>query len=67
MRMQTAESGSTKTIGNQANWIGTNQAMLVADQVMQKLQLLVVPGAVVSIGGLYKLVLEQFDMTMGIP
>lgn len=65
MRMQTSESGSTKTIGNQANWIGPNQAMLVADTVMQKLQLLVVPGSLISIGGIYKLVLETFDMIMG--
>jgi hypothetical protein len=61
MRMQTTESGSTKTIGNAANWVGTCQTMTVADQIMQRLQHFIMPGAMLSVGNVYKATYETFD------
>jgi hypothetical protein len=65
MRMQTAESGGSKSIGNQANWLGTCQEQLVADELLQKLQMLAMLDCLLSIGNIYKLVLETFDAIMG--
>lgn len=65
MRMQTAESGGSKSIGNQANWLGTSQAQIASDQILQKLQMLSMKDCLLSVGNLYKLVLETFDAAMG--
>lgn len=61
MRMQTTESGSTKTICNAANYIGTCQTMTVADQIMQRLQQFAMPDSMLSVGNVYKATYETFD------
>jgi hypothetical protein len=64
MRMQTTQSGSTKSITNDANWLFTSQAMCGADTVLQTIQQYIMPDSLLDIGNLYKLTSETFNQIM---
>jgi hypothetical protein len=64
MRMQTTQSGSTKSITNDANWLLTSQAMCGADTVLQTIQQYIMPDSLLDIGNLYKLTSETFNQIM---
>jgi hypothetical protein len=64
MRMQTTQSGSTKSITNDANWLLTSQAMCNADTVLQSIQQYVMPDSLLDIGNVYKLILETFNQVI---
>lgn len=61
MRLQTTKSGSTKVIGNAANWAGTCQAMEVADRVVQVLNKYLMPGNLIDPEAIFTLSLETWN------
>ena len=64
MRMQTTQSGSTKSITNDANWLFTSQAMCGADTALQIISQYIMPDSLLDIGNLYKLTSETFNQIM---
>jgi hypothetical protein len=61
MRMQTDDSGPTKTIVNGAMWAGTSQALTFADRFLQLIMRDVMPGYVMTAQGIFTIALEAFN------
>ena len=64
MRMTSGESSSSKTVANGANFLGTCQAMDVADTVMQTLQCLINIGWILQPQNIYKTAQETFNTAL---
>jgi hypothetical protein len=66
MRMQTGESSSSKTIVNAANWLGTCQAMDVADKTVQGVNCWINPGWWLQPQNIFKTTWEEFNSTLNL-
>lgn len=62
MRLQTDEAGSTKTVANGAQWIGSALALTVADTALQTIMRDLMKGYILTIQGLYTKALEIFNL-----
>lgn len=62
MRSDTTKSGSTKFVGNSGEWNVTNIATTTADTVLQQINYYIMPGNLIDIGAIFKLIFELFDV-----
>jgi hypothetical protein len=62
MSQQTTKSGSTKLVNNSAEWNVSAIATSVADQTLQTLQYVAMPGNTTDVSSIFKISMEQFDM-----
>lgn len=62
MRLQTAKSGSTKTIANDAEWLGSAQAVTAADKALQVIMRDIMPGQQLDLDWIFTQAFEIFNL-----
>ena len=63
MRLQTAKSGSTKSVVNDTEWLGTAQSITVADQALQVIVRDIMPGQQLDADWIFTKSLEIFNLS----
>jgi hypothetical protein len=62
MRLQTAKSSSTKTIANDAEWLGSAQTVTVADKALQVIMRDIMPGQQLDLDWIFTQAFEIFNL-----
>jgi hypothetical protein len=64
MRLQTTHSGSSKTVVNGPQWVGSGQALTVADKAVQLISRDIIPGYAMEPNGIFTIAMESFNLAV---
>jgi len=62
MRLQTAKSGSTKSVANDAEWLGSAQSITAADKALQVIVRDIMPGQQLDLDWIFTQAFEIFNL-----